>query len=267
MITNIAILGLGWLGIPLAKKLCELGHIVNGTVRSTNSLENLQKSNFGVFQFDLKQSEDSLPNEITNAEICILCIPPGKSFEGNEYGDNLINILNQFSDHTKYIFVSSTSVYPDKTKNASESSYKWENNQNHISNAEQQLSLKLERRLTILRMAGLIGPNRHPAKFFDGRTNIENGLSPVNLIHLLDCIQLIKLVIQNNHWGEIINGCSSNHPTREDYYTFACEKFNFKKPSFISNGNGKIVDNKKSIKLGMKYQMDNPFDYWEMENS
>ena len=261
---KISILGLGWLGIPLAKYFIEQGYIVNGTVRSLKSLENLANENFGVFQFDLNQSEYTLPIEIKNSEIGIICIPPGKSFEGNEYGIHLSQLIQKFENKTKFIFISSTSVYPETTKIATEASFKWEDHLNTMSFAEQQISLHLDKnRWSIVRMAGLIGPNRHPAKFFAGRLKIENGLAPVNLIHLVDCIQLIDLIVKKNYWGEIINGCSSVHPTREDYYTFACEKFNFDKPMFIPNDEGKVVSNEKSIQLGMKYRMNDPFEYWK----
>jgi len=46
---------------------------------------------------------------------------------------------------------------------------------------------------TVIRLAGLIGPGRNPARFFAGKTNIPNGNAPVNLIHLDDCIGFIGL--------------------------------------------------------------------------
>jgi NAD dependent epimerase/dehydratase family enzyme len=103
-------------------------------------------------------------------------------------------------------------------------------------------------------MAGLIGPNRHPAKFFAGRTAIANGNQPVNLIEQQDSIQIILNILSKNYWGEIVNACASEHPTRKDYYAESCRKFGFELPEFIEEGEGKIVNNEKSIvELGMRY--------------
>jgi nucleoside-diphosphate-sugar epimerase len=114
-------------------------------------------------------------------------------------------------------------------------------------------------------MAGLIGEDRQIAKYFAGKENLPNGKAPVNLIHQKDCIGIIELIIEKQIWGEIFNACASQHPSKEKYYTYCCEKLNLTIPIFAKEENTlclKIVDNQKSKSLlGFQYKQDNPFNF------
>ena len=255
--TKIAIVGFGWLGTPLGSRLLENGYQVVGTTRSKDKIEELKNFHLTAYYWDSRASDAIISNEvIENTEYCILNFPPGKVNGIQEYGEHLLNVAQQFSEFTRFIFVSTTGVYPEHIRDAKEDAFTWEENAhiNHIAFAEQLLSKHLQDRLTIVRMAGLIGPNRHPAKFFAGRTDIANGNQPVNLIVQQDSIQIIIKILEKNYWGEIVNACASQHPTRNEYYTESCRKFGFELPQFIEEGEGKIVNNEKSIReLGMRY--------------
>jgi len=255
--TKIAIVGFGWLGTPLGVQLIDKGYHVVGTTRSTDKIEQLKEVNLNAYYWDSRVSDTTFSNHLTeNTDYCILNFPPGKVNGVREYGEHLWNVVKKFSASTHFIFVSTTGVYPEHLRDAKEDSFSWEENEstNHIAYAEQLLSKQLGKRLTIVRMAGLIGPNRHPAKFFAGRTSIANGNQPVNLIEQQDSIQIILNILSKNYWGEIVNACASEHPSRKDYYTESCRKFGFELPEFIEEGEGKVVNNEKSIReLGMRY--------------
>lgn len=255
--TKIAIVGFGWLGTPLGERLSQLGYKVVGTTRSEEKIALLAEKQLQAYCFNSRENTAILPKEIReNTEYCILNFPPGKVNFLQEYGEHLCNTAKQFSASTHFIFVSTTGVYPEHLRDAKEDSFMWDENSatNHIAYAEQLLSKQLGKRLTIVRMAGLIGPNRHPAKFFAGRTAIANGNQPVNLIEQQDSIQIILQILEKNYWGEIVNACASEHPSRKDYYTESCRKFGFELPEFIEEGEGKVVNNEKSIReLGMRY--------------
>ena len=268
---KIAILGFGWLGIPLGIHLKKLGYHVIGTTRSEEKKDELHKLGLATIIWDSRKCKEvfEFRSFFENIDYCILNIPPGKLEEISQYALFLTQAISFFPSSTKFIFVSTTSVYPDTISYVSEESFIWDENAttNAISFAEKTLHTILGNSLTIIRMAGLIGPNRHPAKFFAGRKTIPNGLDKVNLIHQVDSIQIIQKILEKQRWGEIYNACSSEHPTRSEYYTFSCSKFGFELPDFILEGQGKIVDNNKSImELEMVYHMDNPKDYWEIEN-
>jgi nucleoside-diphosphate-sugar epimerase len=121
--------------------------------------------------------------------------------------------------------------------------------ENHaVTKAENLLQKNFKERLTILRLAGLIGENRHPVKYFLNKKDIPNGLAPVNLIQLIDVIQGFLIVIQEKKVNKIYNICSPQHPSRMDYYgEIAQQKFGVEL-SFLAEGEGKIIDGSKIVK-------------------
>lgn len=65
----------------------------------------------------------------------------------------------------------------------------------------------------ILRLAGLVGPSRHPGRFFAGKS-APDGQHGVNLVHLRDVIAAIELLLQAPKGGRIYNICAPKHPAR-----------------------------------------------------
>jgi nucleoside-diphosphate-sugar epimerase len=198
----------------------------------------------------------------------ILNYPPGRQTDFSSYAHSLCEVVKAFPDFTKFIFISSTSVYPDEPQLFKEEDVDitLRAKENNIAFAEWMLqNATISNHLTIIRMAGLVGDQRHPARFFAGRKDIPNGNHPVNLIIREDAISLIVQCIQNSIWGETLNGCATVHPSKSEYYTFACEQFGFEKPIFVGLEQGKSISNEKSKKLlDFKYIMDNPYNYWDL---
>ena len=106
-------------------------------------------------------------------------------------------------------------------------------------------------RLTILRLSGLVGYDRLPGRFLANKKELPNGDAPVNIIHRDDCIGLITAVLEQNIWGEIINGSADNHPSRKDFYTKAAERIGLNPPTFKIQDSMqfKIICNKKGKAL------------------
>ncbi len=268
---KIAIIGFGWLGFPLGKSLLEKGHEIVGTTTTLSKIKSLKENGFSVEQLDLSMDlPQNLNSFFEKTDICILNFPPkrNKSNADNRfYGEQLLKAIQPFTAETKFIFVSSTGIYPDSISLAKEDEFNRLDlvNENHLAFAEEVLYQKLKERLTIVRMAGLIGEDRLIAKYFAGKVNLPNGKSPVNLIHQKDCIGIIEAIIKKQIWGEIFNACASEHPTKEAYYTFCCDKLKLTKPEYANEENtpiSKIVDNNKSKSiLDYRYKLDNPFDF------
>ena len=57
--------------------------------------------------------------------------------------------------------------------------------------------------MDILRLAGLVGPGRHPGRFFAGKS-APDGQHGVNLVHLEDVIGAIELLLQAPKGGTSI---------------------------------------------------------------
>jgi nucleoside-diphosphate-sugar epimerase len=91
-------------------------------------------------------------------------------------------------------------------------------------------------------------------KYFLNKQEIPNGLAPVNLIQLPDVIQAFLTVIQEKKVNQIYNICSPQHPSRMDYYGEIAQKKFGVELSFLSEGNGKIIDGSKIVKeSGFQY--------------
>lgn len=270
---KIAVVGFGWLGFPLGEELLKKGNEVVGT---TTKLDKIQALKTAGLKAIVLNTEADFPQNTTEyfakTEICVLNVPPGRRStpEGMEqdvenYGNRMLRLARIFPKETKFIFVSSTGIYPNEIGNAKEDEFDRTQylSTNSLAFAEEKLHQFLGDRLTVLRFSGLVGGERQMGKYFAGRTDIPNGDSPVNLIHQTDCIRLIERIIETESWGDVFNGTASQHPTRKECYTAYCEEHNLALPEFLDEENqniGKQIDNQKSKeKLDFEYLYDNPF--------
>lgn len=244
-----------------------------GTTTSEAKAAQLRKQGFEVAVLDLnKDLAQDLNVFFRDSEICILNFPPqrnadaqGREKETESYGQLALKAAALFPGTTRFIFVSSTGVYPDHITLAREADFDrtFYTGNNSMAYAEEALHRKLGKQLTVVRMAGLIGGGRHIGKYFEGKKNIPGGDAPVNLIHQTDCVRIIERIIERNAWGETFNACASQHPSRRDYYTFCCEQYGLEKPDFPQETDptpGKQIDNEKSKEiLGFEYVFDDPY--------
>lgn len=262
---NISILGCGWLGFPLAKKLIENGFSVKGSTTSIDKIEKLKKIGIQPYLVSLTENEinGAIVDFLNDSEILIIDIPP-KLRAGNTENfvrkiQNIIPFI-EAAQTEKLLFVSSTSVYGEDNAIVTE-----ETIPNPTTESGKQL-LEVERILqsnpafktTVLRFGGLIGPDRQPVRSLAGRENLENPEAPINLIHQDDCIEIIEKLIRQNNFGEIFNAAAPFHPTRKDYYTKKAIALELEIPKFKATGDkGKIIDAAKIISaLSHSFKLD-----------
>jgi nucleoside-diphosphate-sugar epimerase len=243
----ISILGSGWLGLPLASSLQVSGKTVHLSTRTASKAKQLSDLNFESYIVDIENSANNIQDflQATTIIINITC----KSLSAFEY---LVNEIEK-SPIEHVLFISSTSVYGNDQGLCKESD---------ILEIETNLR-KIEKLFTdntyfdcaIIRFAGLIGPKRHPGRFFAGGKIIKDGKGKVNLIHQLDCIKLIETVLHQQAWGEIFNGCADNHPTKQSYYTKMALSLGYPEPECVitEQSASKIICNEK-IKTQLGYQ-------------
>ena len=274
--TQISILGCGWLGLPLAKKLIEKGHSVNGSTTSENKLPILENAGIKPFIVILSEVEGALESEsvsesitdfLAKSEILIIDIPPklrGSNADPSDSSrkifvekiENLILFIEK-STVKNVLFVSSTAVYGNENGIVTE-----ETNANPETESGKQLLLAetlLQKNqnfeTTILRFGGLIGEDRHPVKFLAGKENLENPDAPVNLIHQNDCIGIIEEIIKQSKWNEVYNAVAPFHPSREEYYTQQAKNHNLVLPTFSTEkSNIKKVISSEKITNSLSYQ-------------
>lgn len=138
------------------------------------------------------------------------------------------------SSISKIIFISSTSVYGETNEMFSENdnpSTDTETGRRMLA-AEEIISTVRNAAVYIVRLAGLIGPGRHPGRFFAGRKEVPNGLAPVNLIHQADAVGLIRRLALEDPVPGIYNGCAPDHPARQDFYVLAARELGVQLPEF-----------------------------------
>lgn len=244
---KIALIGCGWLGRPLAQEFLKNGNTVFGSSTSPEKLAELESLGIIPFLYDGERNV-LLPPAVRNVDCLIINFPPSKS---ENYPIQIEELLKQLPDACKVIFTSSTSVYQDLEGEVDEKS---PTKMDHsVFLAEEKLRHS-GKQVTILRLAGLIGPNRHPVKQLSGRI-IKDGNMAVNLVHLTDVIAAIKIILDKNAWGKTYNICWHDHPKKGDYYLNAAEIYGVIPPVIqYSNLKGKSIDGGLiSFELGFQY--------------
>ena len=268
---SVAIVGLGWLGLPLALHLKELGWCVKGSKQSPDDAQKLHQLGIETYPFSLSDEMKRLPDHIRplfNVDALIITLPPS-SFSSQQYCEYLAFLAAQANKQgvQHVLFSSSTSVFPDISGQFDESSQLSAETEmgKTLIQAEQYLFQSGISHCDILRLAGLIGKQRHPVKFLAGKHNLK-GYSPVNLVHLEDCIQAITALLMNPNGLRTYHLCAPIHPTRAEYYTKAAVFYDLSIPQFeCSDSDPKriIMADKICRDLGFAYRYPNPDDMLE----
>ena len=265
---EISILGCGWLGLPLAKKLIENGFSIKGSTTSEEKLTVLEENKIQPYLIALDEDKiiGNTTDFLTESEILIIDIPPKlRGAQSENFVSKIKNLIIEIEKSAikKVLFISSTSVYGDLPIFSTALEVTEESALNPDSEGGKQL-LEVEQLLqsnpnfktTVVRFGGLIGKDRHPIQFLAGRENIENPEAPINFIHQEDCIGIIEKLINkglrqaqsdNWDWNETFNAVAPEHPTRADYYHKKALEMNLKVPTFVkdSKSKGKIISSQK----------------------
>ncbi|RWY53678.1 SDR family oxidoreductase [Mucilaginibacter gilvus] len=260
---TIGILGCGWYGLALAKALVADGITVKGSTTSPEKLTVLADAGIIPFIIDLS-AETTLPPSFFDCDVLVIAIPPkARSGAGAEYVPKLQRVIDAIhkSRVNKVILISSTGVYADLNQEVNELTPPQPNTAagQVLFEAEELFNQQTALKTTIIRFGGLIGPGRDPGRFFAGKKDIPNGLAPVNLIHLDDCIGISRAIIQQDVFGYTINACTPHHPPKLAFYMQAADQANLPLPEFLPElKEWKIVSSEVVGKqLIYNYQIDN----------
>jgi len=209
MTKNISILGCGWLGLPFAKELLKKGYKVNGSCTSTAKLDTLKQNNINAFVINTKDINDNI-EPFLDSEVLLIAIT-SKNIEAYR---SLIKHIEK-SNIKKVIFISSTSVYTASNSIVDEET---PTNDGPLAEIENLFINNPIFKTTIIRFAGLIGYTRKPGNFIRPDNIIRNPKGYVNMIHRDDCLAILHLIITKNVFGQVLNACADEHPTRGEYY-------------------------------------------------
>ncbi|HGW5506114.1 TPA: SDR family oxidoreductase [Citrobacter koseri] len=266
---KVAIVGLGWLGMPLAMSLTARGWQVTGTKTTQDGVEAARMSGIESYPLRLEPElvcETDDLDALMDVDALVITLPARRSGPGEDFYRQAIQevVDSALAYHVpRIIFTSSTSVYGDVHGIVKETTPR-----NPVT-ASGRILKELEDWLhnlpgtsvDILRLSGLVGPGRHPGRFFAGKT-APDGQQGVNLVHLEDVIAAITLLLQAPKGGHIYNICAPSHPARNVFYPQMARLLGIEPPHFLesqSNDKGKIIDGSRICnELGFEYQYPDP---------
>lgn len=266
---KVAIIGLGWLGMPLALSLAARGWQVVGSKTTPDGVEAARMCGIDSYQLvltpELLCDSDEL-DALLNVDALILTLPARRTgSEADSYLQAVQEIVDSALAHRipRIIFTSSTSVYGVYNGTVKESSPLEPVTQSGLvlKELENWLHNLPGTSVDILRLAGLVGPDRHPGRFLAGKT-LSDGAHGVNLVHLEDVISAITLLLETPRGGHIYNLCAPEHPARGAFYPAMARQLGLEPPQFHDNpdaGKGKIIDGSQICKeLGFEYLYPDP---------
>lgn len=269
----ISILGCGWLGLPLAEQLRDNGHSIKGSTTSPDKEALLKGKNIQphLIRLEPDLNADTDPG-FWDADLLILNIPPGRSRDNVEtfHVRQIQAVIEQLKESSiaEVIFISSTSVYPEKPDIVGEEDTKpgeaVRDTGNALLKAEKLLLNQSSFDTTVVRFGGLYGYERHPVTHLAGRTNLSKGNAPVNLIHQDDCIGIIQAIIESDISNTIFNGVSDGHPPKKMYYPAVAESKGLTPPEYRKDEDKdyKVVSNLKlKHMLDYEFKYPNPMDF------
>ncbi|MGO4744507.1 SDR family oxidoreductase [Serratia quinivorans] len=266
---KVAIIGLGWLGMPLALSLMSRGFDVVGSKTTPDGVEAARMSGIECYQLEMTPELICEPEDLASllqVDALVVTLPARRTVEGSENYFNAVRMLVDSAmafDVPRILFTSSTSVYGETTGTVREDSPL-----QPVSPSGRVL-MELERWLhelpntsvDILRLAGLVGVDRHPGRFLAGKVDVKGGSQGVNLVHQDDVIAAIQLLLKLPKGGHVYNLCAPAHPTKREFYPALAGQLHLAPPQFAAEAEqgGRLVDGSRICnELGFEYQYPDP---------
>ncbi len=253
---TIAILGTGWLGMPLVRALAHRGHAVRASYRREATRAQLLDLGADPYPIDLPALSGPLEVFLRDCDALVVTLPPGgrrlREEATTTYLAALAPLADVLTDGLHLVYTSSTGVYgraaggrvTEATPPAPDT-----HSAQAVLAAERWLSDRAAR-LTVLRLAGLFGPGRDPASFFASGRTVAQADAPVNLVHQADAVAAIAHVIGTGATGTF-NVCAATHPTKRAFYGTLSQRAGREAPIFTAGGAaGKLVDSTALRTLG-----------------
>lgn len=259
--TSVSILGCGWMGRALGQYLVDRVDEVRGSTTSPEKLDPLRDDGIDpvLLTLDPDLSGDD-PASLFHSSVLVLNIPPSRgSGDVQTRHPRQVAAVRDAAVQGAVdwvLFASSTGVYPNVDQTVTEADCPPGDPESlpgpRRSTGEALLTaedvlMESELDTTVVRLAGLYGPDRPPGRFLAGRVDVSRPKAPVNLIHRDDCVGVFATVIEQNLRNEVYNACADEHPSREAFYTQAATLQGLAPPSFDEEDvrSGKLVSNEK----------------------
>lgn len=268
-IKKVAIVGLGWLGMPLALALAADGMQVVGSKTTPDGVDAARMAGVECYPLEITpemagDAEDLA--QLLEVDALVITLPARRTPEGSRLYLQAVQLLvdSALAHQVKRVIVtSSTAVYGDQPRDVDETTPL--DPVTHSGRALAELEVWLNQlpniAVDILRLGGLVGQDRHPGRFLAGKTGIKNGSHGVNLVHQDDVIAAIRLLLRHPEGNRTYNLCAPQHPPKAVFYRSAAARLGLTPPQFEPDDQsaGKIVDGSRICReLGFAYQFPDP---------
>ncbi len=266
--SGITLCGCGWLGKYFARSVSH--EPLLGTTRSEANFPEFNDLGVTPFKFALGDAPQKLAEQSGNNAV-ILNIPPGRKRALDDFFvSDMKQLISAFLEAgaSRLIFISTTSVFGDAQGEMDCTAAVSPSTDSGKAHCElEKFLLEMEDpRVHILRLSGLVGPDRHPAKYLAGKS-LSNGEQAVNLVHIDDVVSALHAMLEchSGQPGALMQLCAIDHPRRDEYYTWACKKLGLEAPEFTANaeqgtGGKKIISAMYWKMLGLKPEYSSPYD-------
>lgn len=263
MATKVVIVGCGWLGQQLGLSLAGAGYQVYGSRQSLQGLQQLPPAIVPMLLQLPQQQLSEAHQQIWHDAWLICALPPASSQRSEqEYLMLLRNVaeLANLAGVRGLIHCSSTGVYQGLSGEVCEKTVLAADPKSQFLRAA-ELELQQVQPCVTLRLAGLIGPGRHPARFCSGRT-LPGAALPVNMVHAFDIAAFILQLLQGQPQTDCFNLCCPEHPTKQQFYTAATQSMALPLPQFSQSMEAtRIVSAAYSFSVsGFDYRFASPLE-------
>jgi len=242
-VNTVGIIGCGWLGTALAKQLIATNQNVLATTEHDKSADKLVKQGISANKLTLPtvlSVEKLAESTIFSATQLVICIPPRLKRGQDDYPEKIKQLVTaaEISDVEHIILISSTAVYNGLSGKVNEQhAFDFTADKVKVMHEAEQALLTFTGQTNIIRLSGLIGPERHPGRFLSAEKAVANPDGLVNLIHQTDAVGIIEALLLRQSEPSlnkaIFNGVSEAHPTRERFYQKAAKALDLPQPNFI----------------------------------
>ncbi len=268
MAKHVLFCGCGWLGKYAAKSLISSGFTVSGSTRTEDKSLELKALGITPTLFSLGDSPTALFNDVPDC--LVLNVPPGRRSAMNPNYTALMQGIVDTATQAgvkHIIFISTTSVYGAIEHGDVDAATPLQPN-TESGIAHKTLEDYLARHakgFDIVRLSGLVGPDRHPINTLSGRT-LDKGNQVTNLIYVDDIVDALAVMIKRGPRQDHYILSSLEQPKRADYYTFCARKKGLEAPVFEGYSteqlpSGKRINSLKSWeKLGLTPNYASPYD-------
>lgn len=231
---DVSILGMGYLGRPLAQKFYENGSRVAAIKRSYTSDDVNLPITLDVFDLNGDGTfHDALWQHHLDKPVWICLLPPSAL---DHYADTLgqWTALAETAGVQHLVFTSSTSVYGEHVRECDETAPPDPQTESarRILAVEKRLLESSVPHVDILRLGGLYCAERHPVSRLLEKRNIPGGNRPVNIVHRDIAVDALFQTAFNPKGKRIRNIVEARHPTRREFYTEEAAKLGLPAPDF-----------------------------------